>query len=407
MKKLILIFVLVFLAIGVSAQLDPPGDFLDKINILDNIRDFFKNVIAGNAQTDDVLFISFFLYFIVFLAIFIEGVRFLPIFGERGSTNSPGKWFAFSAAALSTVALFVLDIGGVSQPDRVASLVAPFGIWGGLAIAALIAYITFRLIRDFETFRDQTALAMAIAGAVGVTFAGFLLNLNTLLGYSFMILILVFIGGGIRAFSLRTHTPTAEHPDTPAGRRAAAQHQAEQRQGRRDREDREDRIREPLARMTEAMNNARDLRLDLSRVRQARRQQARDEAEGHLTNMRDNLSRAVRSLRGMVRRRRMDQETHNFLGDVLTQIAAQLQAAEEINLPDADAQNWGEVTNTVREAARIIYAATDAIRGRLQNFVDTNAREIAEAQVNEQRGEHHAARRRRDRNQPEQQQEEQ
>jgi hypothetical protein len=200
MKKINLLLILVLLAslfsLNVLAEVPGLGESLS------DLGDFFRGLFTGAASMENAYFISFILYFILFLAIFMEGLKTIPFFGGKGSLDKQGKFFAVAASALSTLALFVIDQGtGMSTQERVEWLVAPFGIWGGLILAGLISLITYRMVKSSDIFREETITAMAVAAAVGVTFAGFLLNLETVLGWGFLIMIIVFIVGGIRAFA--------------------------------------------------------------------------------------------------------------------------------------------------------------------------------------------------------------
>lgn len=197
MKKMNLLLVSVLavslLSAGVLAQVPTPGDALR------DLSSFFGGLFTGGASMDEAYFISFVLYFILFLAVFLEGLRVVPVFGSSGELNKQGKVFGVAAAALATIAIFAVE---QTTGNRIEWLVAPFGIWGGLVLAGIIALITFKMIKDSELFKEQIMMAMAIAGAVGITFAGFLLGLENLLGWGFLIMLLVFVVGAVRAFSL-------------------------------------------------------------------------------------------------------------------------------------------------------------------------------------------------------------
>ncbi|MEK6845414.1 MAG: C1 family peptidase, partial [Nanoarchaeota archaeon] len=72
-------------------------------------------------------------------------------------------------------------------------------VWGGVLIAAIMAYITFRFLHDSELFKEHIMFAMAIAAAVGVVLAGFLLTMENLIGWGFLIMLLVFLIGALYA----------------------------------------------------------------------------------------------------------------------------------------------------------------------------------------------------------------
>ena len=200
-----------------AAMPSAPGDFLK------NTASFFKGLATGRASMDDAYLISLILYFILFLAIFIEGVRFLPFFGDKGVANKQGKAFAVAAAGLSTIALFVIETQTkISTAERLANLVSPFGVWGGFVIASIIAYITYKMIKDAGLFGEGTAYAMAIAGTVGITFAGLMLSMESLLGWGFVLMILVIIVAAVRAYALER--------DKTAPERAAKKEEAVQKE---------------------------------------------------------------------------------------------------------------------------------------------------------------------------------
>ncbi|MFH1405665.1 MAG: hypothetical protein ABIG52_00430 [Nanoarchaeota archaeon] len=164
------------------------------------LLDFFRGIFTGTATMEDAYLISFILYFVLFLAIFMEGIKIIPFFGARGEITKPGKAFAIAAAGLSTIALFIVEQGTqVSTADRISHLTAPFGVWGGVIIATILAYMAFRFIYDTELFKEHVIIAMAIAVAIGVTLAGFLLTMDTLIGWGFLILLLSFLIGLIVA----------------------------------------------------------------------------------------------------------------------------------------------------------------------------------------------------------------
>ena len=186
---------LTLLSFSAFADVGTPG------GVFRDIIDFFKGIFTGGASIEQAYLISFLLYFIIFMAVFIEGIRAVPIFGASGETNRQGTIFAVAAAALSTLALFIVDTTSkMTTTERVNQLISPWGIWGGVAIAALIAFITYRLIIQSDAFSDQVLTAMAIAAAVGVTLAGFLLSLELLVGWGFLIALVMFVVGFIRAF---------------------------------------------------------------------------------------------------------------------------------------------------------------------------------------------------------------
>ncbi|MBU0470128.1 MAG: hypothetical protein KKA62_00275 [Nanoarchaeota archaeon] len=195
LKKIILALLLttIFFYSALAAVPTPGSSF-------SGLLDFFRGIFTGTATMEDAYLISFILYFVLFLAIFMEGIKIIPFFGARGEITKPGKAFAIAAAGLSTIALFIVEQGTqVSTADRISHLTAPFGVWGGVIIATILAYMAFRFIYDTELFKEHVIIAMAIAVAIGVTLAGFLLTMDTLIGWGFLILLLSFLIGLIVA----------------------------------------------------------------------------------------------------------------------------------------------------------------------------------------------------------------
>ncbi|MBR9683289.1 hypothetical protein GOV03_02000 [Candidatus Woesearchaeota archaeon] len=225
-------------------------------NALSGVGDFFSGLFTGAASMENAYFISFILYFILFLAVFMEGLSHVKIFGESGKLNKQGKFFAVAASALATIALFVVDQGtGMSTQERLEWLVAPFGIWGGVVLAAIVAFITYKAVKGSELFEEKTALAMAIAASVGVTFVGFLLGLENLLGWGFLIMLLVFVVGGIVAFSVKRSETKEDREEKKERQAKKVVESKKEAEGKADKEKR-------IAKRRKRLDNARDLLLN-------------------------------------------------------------------------------------------------------------------------------------------------
>ena len=173
--------------------------------VFGNIYNFFKGIVTGSAGAGDTYFISFILYFVIFMAIYSEGLRYLKFFGDKGTLNKPGKAFAVAASLLSCIALFLTN-----KENVFVSLIAPFGVWGGVVLAAIIGYITYKFIKDAELFKDDVMIMVAGSTAVGVTFAGFLLSSNSLMGWGFLIMLIAFGVGAWKHVSLKSEAEAPE-----------------------------------------------------------------------------------------------------------------------------------------------------------------------------------------------------
>jgi len=341
-KKLIglSIFVLTILSFNVLAVgVSTPSDFFS------SIYDFFKGIVTGTASMDDAYFISFFLYFILLLAIFIEGLRVIPLFGRSGELNKNGKVFGIAAASLATIALFVIDTrSGISTADRLVGLVSPFGVWGGVAISGIVAYITYRFIHDTETFREQTMKAIAVAAAVGVTFAGFFLSMENLIGWGFLITIIALIVGLIS----RTTGVWSEGSEDRRSRREqevegeVERHRVagEERTARREAERRRDRIRVPEANLVQAIELCDDLD---GALRSRRRDHNRiTQISNDLHNRLGTVSTSLRRLR-----RGESGEVYSLFDNLFASSGVSLRLSEEVqHLLEQD--NWEDQIDEIR-----------------------------------------------------------
>ena len=161
-----------------------------------DLGSFFKDIFTGSADADQGYFLVYIAYFILIMAIYVEGLKFLPLFGSKGEISTPGKWFAFAATFLSVAAIFMGEqFTGQSTGEIMRGAVAPFGAWAGVAIAGLMALIIFLALRETEMFKEHTMVGIAIALAVGLMFAGQMLSEPNLLGYGTIILVIAAIVG--------------------------------------------------------------------------------------------------------------------------------------------------------------------------------------------------------------------
>jgi hypothetical protein len=134
------------------------------------------------------------------MSIYIEGLKFLPLFGGKGEINTPGKWFAFAATFLSVAAIFMGErFTGQSTGEMMRGALTPFGLWAGVAIAGIMTLIVFLATRETEAFKKHTLIGIALAFSVGLMFSGHLISEPNLLGYGVILLIIAAIGGAIAA----------------------------------------------------------------------------------------------------------------------------------------------------------------------------------------------------------------
>ena len=197
MKK-ILLFVLSFVMSSFSALAAegvPTASEMFK-NLFSDLSIFAKGVMVGSASMDNTYFLVFIAYFILILAIYVEGLKFLPLFGGKGDISTPGKWFAFAATTLSVMGIFVAEqASGQSSQELINMALAPFGVWAGLALAGIFALIVFLAGKDSGLFEKHMTLGITYSLAVGMIFAGFFLSQANVIGWGYFLMIIAIIVG--------------------------------------------------------------------------------------------------------------------------------------------------------------------------------------------------------------------
>ncbi len=337
MKRGLFVVVLLLLSFSVFANVSTPS------TLVNDISNFFSGLFSGDANIEDAYFISFVLYFILFLAIYTEGLMRVNIFGKRNKLSKQGKVFAMAAAALSTVALYIVDVSsGVSTAEKIEKLMAAFGIWGAIALAAILSFITYRFIRDSELVEDDNILiAMAFAGAIAVTLVGLLLGLDNLTGWGFLAILVVLLIGMAMHYS-------AKSPDEVASRRAAREADITEAEddyrGRRDGRRRRHHVSHPLSALVEALNASEELDHQLQRGRAAgRREDAHRRSEHYHHELNEHLNHAWRYLR------RLRRHDHAMFDRMAAECQHAYRLAEDIRIPRHDGDDWDDRTREIHE----------------------------------------------------------
>jgi len=169
-------------------------------NLFSDLSIFTKGVMVGSASMDHTYFLVFIAYFILIIAIYVEGIKYLPLFGSKGEISTPGKWFAFAATTLSVMAIFIAEqASGQSSQELINMALAPFGVWAGLALAGIFALIVFLAGKDSGLFEKHVTLGITYSLAVGMIFAGFFLSQANVIGWGYFILIIAIVVGVIVA----------------------------------------------------------------------------------------------------------------------------------------------------------------------------------------------------------------
>ncbi len=386
MKRISYLILLSLLLLVVSSSLalaavpapSSVGDMLSKV------LNFFKYLFTGKANLEDTYFIVFILYFVIFLAIFMEALKFISFFGERGTVSKQGKVFAVAAAALSTLALFLIDsASGTTGISRLESLVAPFGVWGAVVLAVVIAWITYQMFKDTAVFREEIMTSMAIAGAVGVTFAGFLLSMDQLVGWGFFILLLVFLVGAIRAGVSQMGKTSEEKKEErereiPRFKEMAKAQKTGEEMARRAKE-----VREPKSYLVDAIEDCKKLINSLAVRSPEERAAAVKRAENISKSLRNNLRRAVRSLRYLRRKERGHENAriYEIFDNLHTNAGVALTYAKQISIPkpNVEEQEWRNAYNEIRQLAGTIGGLCGQMVNALNVFMEHQNLEAAQA----------------------------
>ncbi len=345
-----------------------------------DVFSFFRGLFTGDARMEDAYFISFFLYFIIFLAVYMEGLSRIPIFGEKGKINKSGKVFAVAASGLSTFALFLVDtITGIPMTERLSYLVSPWGVWGGVLIAGIIAYMTFSFLHKVEGLKEETAFVMAVAASVGVVFAGFLLTMENVIGWGFLLMLLVFLIAGIYKLFFteeKIKTRKDEHKNDVEKEVERYKKEDAERAVRRARERMEHHLLHPRSSLLEAIEHGEELAKVLARGKSGKNHH---EAEHQLKKLKKHLHNAAY---GLKRARSGEKgDVFAFLDNLYAHTGAALSLAEKLKLPAHTDAEWD------RKVAEIIAVIHNKIRPlcgeilkRIDDFIEKEKREGIRAQ---------------------------
>ena len=183
-----------FSALAQNGNVPTPSEMFKDLGL------FIKGVMVGSASMDHTYLLVFIAYFILILAIYIEGLKFLPLFGGKGEISTPGKWFAFAATTLSVMAIFIAEqASGVNSQELINHALAPFGVWAGLALAGIFALIVYLAGKDSGLFEGHPILGIVSAFAVGLIFAGFALSSPNVIGWGYLFVGIAIIMGAVAA----------------------------------------------------------------------------------------------------------------------------------------------------------------------------------------------------------------
>lgn len=131
--------------------------------------------------------LTFIFYFMLFYGIYAAALKFVPVFKNGDSLGHQGKVVAIALSGLTLLALFVLSKGSITQ--LLEQLLSPFGVFGGLLLAALFAGITYFGIRGGDP-NSATFAWVATASAIGMILAGMILLKDNLMSWGFLILLI-------------------------------------------------------------------------------------------------------------------------------------------------------------------------------------------------------------------------
>ena len=138
-------------------------------------------------------------YFMLFYGIYAAALKNVPVFKGDHGLNQQGKVVTMAISGLTILALFALTKGDITKLLK--TMLDPFGVFGGLALAALFAGITYFGIRGADPNSHSFTYA-AMAAGIGMVIAGLYITNkgDSMMAWGFLIFAISLI---IALFSLR------------------------------------------------------------------------------------------------------------------------------------------------------------------------------------------------------------
>ncbi len=160
-------------------------------------------------------------FFMLLYGIYASALKFVPVFKGGDNLTHQGKIVGLSLSALTTLSVFYFTKG--SPQTILASVLDPFGIFGGLTLAALFGGLTYYGIRSNDNNSRSLAWAATAAG-FGMIIAGLITTQDSIMMWGFLI---ALIAGLFALFSSgfgvgRADAAVAGAHGAPAGGGAGA-----------------------------------------------------------------------------------------------------------------------------------------------------------------------------------------
>lgn len=181
-KKIVLFIILlvlglqnVFAASGVAILEGPLSQFFQMMRN--------QNIVYGT---------TVFFFFLLLYGIYASALKFVQVFKQDSGLSKQGKIVGVSLSVLSTLSIFYFAKGTINEILQ--TVLNPFGIFAGLALALLFAGITYFGIRGNDKESETFAWTAAAAG-FGMVLAGMITTKDSIISWGFLILIIAMIAG--------------------------------------------------------------------------------------------------------------------------------------------------------------------------------------------------------------------
>jgi len=142
-------------------------------------------------QEYSIYFVTFLLFFTLLYAIFMAALARVTVFSSGGNISKQGKIVAGALSGLATTGIFAFTETQGGVHSVLESLLSPFGIYGGIAIAFVTFAAIYFGLRDAE---DSNRWRLALAGAgLAMVGAGMILTKPNIMWIGWMIVFIALL----------------------------------------------------------------------------------------------------------------------------------------------------------------------------------------------------------------------
>lgn len=181
------------------------------------------NILNGPFQTlmellrnqNSVFFFTVVFFFMLLYGIYAVGLKFVPAFKGGNGLSRQGKVVAISLSGLSTLSVFYFTKGGIRQVLE--NVLDPFGVFAGVALAALFAGISYFGIKGNSNEKSFALIGAALG--FGLVVSGMILTSDSMMSYGFLLMLIAMIFGlvfnkwGSGGHDKGGHDPHKEHKE--------------------------------------------------------------------------------------------------------------------------------------------------------------------------------------------------